>query len=109
MIRNDMTADSATVAVLLNTQLTTLRRNAQGETPSLSTSGPATVLPCWLKLERRGANITSYSSADGNTWNKLATDHVQMNSHVFVGLVVAGHDATRKATSRFDSLTFTKK
>jgi hypothetical protein len=108
MIRNNMTTESATVAVLLNKQITTLRRAGQGEQVSLK-GGEAATQPCWLKLERRGSSIKSYTSADGNSWNKVGTDSVEMNSHVFAGIVVAGHDPARKATTTFDKLSITKR
>jgi hypothetical protein len=65
--------------------------------------------PCWLKLERRGPQITGYLSADGQSWKKVQSDTVTVGQRVFVGVVLTSHDINKKATAAFDHLTLTKK
>lgn len=43
----------------------------------------------WVKLRRRGAEISGYKSRDGRQWVLIETAHVPMPEEICVGLVVA--------------------
>ena len=47
-------------------------------------------MPMWLKLQRKGKNITSFYSSDGGSWTPYNSYTLPLNSSVFVGLAASG-------------------
>ena len=80
------------------------RRVAAGGLSTSTSGGPGTA-PVWVKLERRGATISAYQSADGVAWTLVGSDSFSMAADVYVGLAVSSHDSTRAATAMFDNVT----
>jgi regulation of enolase protein 1 (concanavalin A-like superfamily) len=85
------------------------RRPTSGARTTYSKLPQPQRFPCWLKLERRGDQITGYLSADGKTWIQACNDTVKMAPHVFIGPVVCSRNADKKAIVAFDNLTYTPK
>jgi hypothetical protein len=83
-------------------------KNGEGTTDTARTVLPQSP-PCWLKLERRGPQITGYFSADGQNWKKVETDAVTLGPSVLVGVALTSHDIEKRATAAFDHLILTKK
>jgi predicted amidohydrolase/regulation of enolase protein 1 (concanavalin A-like superfamily) len=106
MIRETLTPDSKHGLMLVSPGkgLAFQRRTATAGV-STSTSGIAGTAPMWVKLERRGAALAAYYSADGATWTLVATDTIAMGATVHAGLVVSSHNAAELATATFDSVT----
>ena len=106
MIRQALTPDSPHALMLVSAGkgLAFQRRVATGG-GSTSTSGGAGTAPAWVKLQRRGATITAYRSADGVSWTLVGSDTFTMPTNVYVGLAVSSHDATRVATVTFDNVS----
>jgi hypothetical protein len=44
----------------------------------------------WIKIERKGDQLTGYYSLDGETWRRKGTRYLSMNQTVHAGLAVAG-------------------
>ena len=71
-------------------------------------AGPATVAPgTWLKLTRAGNTVTSFTSADGQTWSQVGSATVALGSSVQVGLFVTSHDGAQTSTAVFDNVSVT--
>jgi regulation of enolase protein 1 (concanavalin A-like superfamily) len=67
--------------------------------------GPATAPPnTWLKLTRTGNTITSFWSADGQTWTQVGTATVAL-TNALIGLFVTSHNGAQLNTSVFDNVT----
>jgi regulation of enolase protein 1 (concanavalin A-like superfamily) len=49
--------------------------------------------PRWLRLVRQGNVFRSFDSADGENWEWLGTDSLDLPSKTFVGLAITSHDA----------------
>jgi regulation of enolase protein 1 (concanavalin A-like superfamily) len=63
------------------------------------TAGAYVSAPQWVRLVRSGSTLTSYSSADGVTWVKIASDTVQLGAVAYVGVAVTSHTATALTTA----------
>lgn len=57
----------------------------------------------WLKLERRGSNVTALLSADGDGWQTLASTNLNLSSGTVAGFFVASL-SSRLAEGRFDNI-----
>jgi len=57
---------------------------------------------CWLRLRRKGTEITGYYSADGQKWNEIATITSKLKPNGLVGLSVASGLPTISTTVKFD-------
>ncbi len=63
--------------------------------------------PYWLKIERRGGLITSYSSNDGTSWSPLLSSYyTDLPSTLYIGLFVCSGNTTAN-TATFEHLAFT--
>jgi regulation of enolase protein 1 (concanavalin A-like superfamily) len=78
------------------------RLESSGISTSTAVAGEA---PRWVKLTRRGAIFTGYSSVDGVTWTQVASDTVPMASDVYVGLAVTSHSSGVLCRAAFDGVT----
>jgi hypothetical protein len=59
--------------------------------------------PVWLRVERRGARVYGYHSADGATWATLEPIDVSLPAKVRVG-VAAGHNTSTAYSPSFEGL-----
>lgn len=48
----------------------------------------STDFPYWLKLDRKGNNITAYASPDGEEWKKVGSKTITLGEVVYVGFAV---------------------
>jgi fibronectin type 3 domain-containing protein len=63
-------------------------------------------LPYWLKIERKGTVITSYSSQDGTSWSPIiSSDFANLPATVYVGMLTSRPTTANTAT--FDHVAFT--
>jgi len=65
-------------------------------------------MPYWLKIERRGGMINTYSSPDGTSWAAITSSYYSnLPSTVYIGLVIVSGSATTTTTAQFDNVAFT--
>jgi len=68
---------------------------------------PTPALPYWLKIERRGQQVTSFVSLDGASWSPMCCDdYASLPSTIYLGLFLCSGTATAQ-TATFDHLAFT--
>jgi hypothetical protein len=79
------------------------RRTVAGGTTT-STSGGLGTAPKWVKLSRRGAEVTASISSNGTAWTVVGGDNFSMAGPIYVGLALSSHDASRLATATFDDV-----
>jgi hypothetical protein len=77
------------------------RRLVTGGKTKQATGNPAGI-PSWVKLERRGALVSAYSSLDGNTWTFVGNELMELPASFLVGLAVSGGSSTPFAVAAFD-------
>ena len=108
MIRQSEAAGAAQAMMLVSPAkgLAFQRRTADGGLTT-STAGGSGTAPVWVKLERRGATVKAYRSANGTAWTLVGSDTLTMTGGVQAGLGLAGHNNSRLATATFDSVTVT--
>jgi hypothetical protein len=64
-------------------------------------------LPYWLKIERRGTQITGYTSPDGASWAPIVSPHYpNLPSTLYIGLFICSGNTTVN-TATFDHVAFT--
>jgi len=80
------------------------QRRVASDGVSASSPSDSGVAPTWVRLVRRGAVITAYSSTDGTGWTTVGQDTFAITGAVYIGLAVCSHDATRLATAGFDNV-----
>jgi hypothetical protein len=64
-------------------------------------------LPYWLKIERRGTLINTYSSLDGTSWSAMVSaDYPDLPSTLYIGLFLCSGNTT-PVTATFANVAFT--
>jgi len=92
MIRGDLTTSAANAFVLLSGGNTlAFQSRPQARSSTRSTAGGNATAPLWLRLTRVGTTITSYSSPDGGTWQKIGSTTLSIGSSAYVGLAITSH------------------
>jgi hypothetical protein len=65
-------------------------------------------MPYWLKVERRGNLITTYTSQDGTSWAAIVSSYYgNLPSTVYIGMYVTGSGTTTTTTATFANVAFT--
>jgi hypothetical protein len=65
-------------------------------------------MPYWLKVERRGNQITTYSSQDGTSWAAIVSSYyANLPPTVYIGLFTCNGGTTTATTANFDNVAFT--
>ena len=75
---------------------------------SQTTNLPNTGIPYWVKVERRGSLITTYSSVDGTSWSpNVSSYYGNLPSTLYIGLFTVSGSSTATTTATFDNVAFT--
>ena len=65
-------------------------------------------LPYWVKIERRGKQITTFVSQDGASWSPMnCTYYGNLPSTLYIGLFVCSGSTTTTNTATFSNVAFT--
>lgn len=106
MIRESLDPGAAQAFMLVSfSKGTAFQRRTVTGAASVSTTGPTTAAPYWVKLERIGSTINAYGSADGAAWTLVGSDAFSMAANVLVGLAVSSHISGTLATATFDRVS----
>ncbi len=68
-------------------------------------SGGAVVAPHWVRLVRRGNQISGYHSADGSAWTLVSNTTLNFPTEILVGLAVTAANNTALCTAVFDNVS----
>ena len=71
-------------------------------------SGGGLVPPRWVRLLRRGNQISGYHSADGTNWTLVSTATINFPTEIFVGLAVTAANNAALCTAVIDNVSVTK-
>ena len=80
-----------------------LRRTAAGGAAVATGTNDWASMPWWLKLTRKGNQLSAASSPDGAVWISLGSDTVVMGASVLAGLGVVSRDTNRTCAAVFES------
>lgn len=73
-----------------------------------TTNLPSPGMPYWVKIERRGLLITTYSSQDGTSWSpNVSCYYGNLPSTLYIGLFTVSGSSTATTTATFDNVAFT--
>jgi len=105
MIRESLAANAKHASMFVSPAkgLAFQRRTATGGTSTHT--GVAGAAPVWIRLTRRGDNLSAAWSSDGNVWSTVGSDTIAMTATVYVGLAVTSHNAAQAARATLDHLT----
>jgi fibronectin type 3 domain-containing protein len=116
MIRDNLSAavsQRGFTSVIPNTP-TQVQSRLKGDTErwagrvSQTTTLPDPGMPYWVKIERRGFLLTSYTSQDGTSWSPNVSNYfANLPSTLYIGLFIASGSATTTTTATFDHVAFT--
>lgn len=82
-------------------------RLATGDRTVNSAGRNASAVPGdWLRLTRKGTELTGEISANGQDWVKVGTYNLDLGSSALIGLAVTSHEPEAKATARFSNLVY---
>jgi fibro-slime domain-containing protein len=81
-------------------------RPTSGVSLGLSTAGPSTGAPIFLRLQKIGSIFNAFSSTNGSLWTPVGTPtSATMPDSCLAGLAVTAHTTSNTCTATFDSLT----
>ncbi len=106
MVRETLAANSkhAMVVVTPSNGVALQYRTATAGS-STNVAGAAVAAPYWVRMTRVGNLLTSYSSADGVTWNTVGSVTISMASTVYIGLAADANTTSLLNTSTFTNVT----
>jgi hypothetical protein len=100
MIRASLNGNSAHASMFVTPGMgLSFQRRPATAAASESTAGPMAAAPAWVKLERRGQTITSYSSMNGTSWTRVGSQTLTLPSTFYVGLADSSHNTAALATA----------
>jgi hypothetical protein len=67
---------------------------------------PKAQFPCWLKIARRGNDISGYESMDGKTWQLTGQVKLDLPADAMIGMAASSHKPDVLTTVKFDSVMF---
>jgi len=102
----DAGSPHASLAVTTDGKAKFRRRTAAGGvTASDGPSAGAVTLPRWIRLTRRGQEITAWMSADGVQWQRVhTTQTVELPSTIYVGVLGLRNGGAGMATVHFSQV-----
>lgn len=102
MIRDTLAANSPHAFMFLSgTQGGAFQRRRTSSGATLSSPGPSSGAPFWVRLQRQGSTITGSYSWDGINWATAGSDTITMGSTVYVGFAITSHSAVAYSTAYF--------
>jgi Right handed beta helix region len=107
MIRKDRNPESPHVYMAVTgSNGAAFQRRLTPNANSLHTAGQPGTSPRWVKLERKGTQVTGSESTDGIVWTVVGAVQVDLGSSPLIGLAVTSHSDKETATATFDSVKF---
>jgi hypothetical protein len=68
---------------------------------------PGAGTPCWVKLVRKGDTLLGYSSPDGESWELVRSERVNLPATVQIGLAVSARNNAAVCTATFERVAVT--
>ena len=84
-----------------------VREITNGKTTSQKTGLNKGLMPYWLKLVRKGDQITGFESANGNDWTQTGTATLHLPDTVLIGLTASSHLKDKLCAVPFDHVKLT--
>jgi serine/threonine protein kinase len=110
MIRESLLPDARNVFVGLSAKHgVTQQIRPETNTPTTSMKVEGLAAPSWVRIERKGDELTGAFSKDGVTWQKLSADTLpKLPATVHAGIAVTSHDNQSATTATIDQITLTR-
>jgi regulation of enolase protein 1 (concanavalin A-like superfamily) len=105
MIRESLGADArhATLALTPGHGLNLLYRSETAGETKLD-EGPSASGPIWLRLVRKDNQLRAFWSKDGQAWEWVGTEEINLSAQALVGLAVCSHDNSAAASAVFENV-----
>ncbi|HSI34527.1 MAG TPA: Ig-like domain-containing protein [Tepidisphaeraceae bacterium] len=68
---------------------------------------PAAPKNIWLKIQRHGSRLRTFTSLDGKAWDLLSNDHVALPEQVYAGVCAMSRSLETPAVAVFDNVELT--
>ncbi len=93
MMRNTLQASSSHAMMIMSASNgAAFQRRAQTGGPSTHSPGETSGTPNWVRLIREGNVFTGYESSDGQTWQRVDSQKIDMDQKIYIGLPVTSHN-----------------
>lgn len=107
MFRADNEPDAVFASlVFVGQELRFFKRARKGESCDGGTVLPGARLPMWLRLSRRSSTFTAWVSRDGNQWDQVASEVIDMPPAAVAGFAVCGRER-QNTGAHAEALRFT--
>jgi regulation of enolase protein 1 (concanavalin A-like superfamily) len=105
MMRGSLAADAPQAMMVLTpgNGLAFQRRTETGGSSS-HTSGGWAQSPVWVRLSRNGNVFSAYFSGDGQNWQLVGTETINMGASIYIGLAVTSHNNSMLCTATLDNV-----
>lgn len=102
MIRDSLSARSANAFLGINGRgdFRWVCRARAGEVSKSRKAGKGSPRHCWIRMVRKGGEVTAFTSNDGSDWTRVGSVSVDFGKFCYVGLMVSG-GKQREATAAF--------
>jgi regulation of enolase protein 1 (concanavalin A-like superfamily) len=106
MIRQSLNKKSKNAAVLVRPNNKTnfqCRVTHNGQTYSSTVNN--TPMTHWVRLTRIGNQFTAYESVDGENWNVIGSEHIDMSGTVYIGMAVTSKNNNQLNVATMDNVS----
>ncbi|MDA3959796.1 MAG: hypothetical protein PF961_03325, partial [Planctomycetota bacterium] len=108
MLRADGAADAAHLSLAVTpAHGVALRYRLLAGGVSYHVAGPLVSAPCWLKLSRRGNELSAWYANDGVNWSLIASRAISLPATARLGVVVTGGLSDAAASAQLAQLQHT--
>jgi regulation of enolase protein 1 (concanavalin A-like superfamily) len=109
MIRETLDADSKHAMMIVSAMNgTSFQWRAFTNSATNSKSGADSLAaPVWVKISRKGDELTGFVSTDGLEWRQIYSMTIPMTPQVYIGLAVTAHTNSQTTSAIFDQVTVT--
>jgi glucose/arabinose dehydrogenase len=109
MLRTSLTANAAHSLLSISPiEGVSFERRDETDFGTALVSGGGITTPRWVRLVRRGNQISGYHSADGSNWTLVSTATINFPAEIFAGLAVTAANNATLCTAVFDNVSVTK-
>jgi uncharacterized repeat protein (TIGR03806 family) len=106
MIRDGLEADARHASMFVTpTQGTAFQRRTGAGQASQHAAGPERSAPQWVRLVRKGNELTALVSDDGAAWSTVGSVNIDLPADAQIGLAVCSHDPRATCTAAFDHVS----
>ncbi|MGV7224591.1 MAG: beta-L-arabinofuranosidase domain-containing protein, partial [Nitrospinales bacterium] len=105
MIRENLDHDAKhAMTVVTPVNGIAFQRRREAGAISYHTAGSDFEMPNWVRLVRKGNIFSAYESINGNLWELIGSDIIDMCSTIYIGMAVSSHNSDELCLAEIDNV-----